>query len=69
MNMMDKKVDKKGPMQYIYYMTELEDSPCQLCFVRPLCSKSFTEGSACELFMKFIEKKEKDILETVCVKF
>lgn len=62
-------VNKKGPMQYIYYMTELQDSPCQICFVRPLCSKSFLEDSACELFKEFIEKKEKDTVETICVKF
>jgi hypothetical protein len=52
---------EKGPMQFIYYMTLLRDSPCQICFVQPLCSKSFMDGSACDLFMEFIEKKEKEV--------
>lgn len=54
---------EKGPMQYIYYMTQLEDSPCQICLVQALCSKSFLDDSACDLFTEFISKKEKDVME------
>jgi len=53
----------QGPMQFIYYMTLLEDSPCQICIVKPMCSKSFMEDTACDLFLEFIEKKEKEVEE------
>ena len=60
-----KNVDEKlkGPMQYIYYMTQLEDSPCQICLVQAMCSKSFLKETACNLFTEFISKKEKDVME------
>ena len=54
---------EKGPMQFIYYMTLLTDSPCQICIVQVMCSKSFMDGSACDLFMEFIEKKEREVVE------
>ena len=53
--------DTKGPMQFIYYMSMLEDSPCQICLIQPLCKKSFMDESACDEFTKFISEKTKEI--------
>lgn len=58
---MNRADDTKGPMQFIYYMTMLEDSPCKICFVQPLCKKSFMDDSACDNFAQFISDKVKEI--------
>jgi hypothetical protein len=47
--------DKKGPEQFIYYMSMLPGSPCAICLVKPMCKKSFLDDSACDVFAKFIE--------------
>jgi hypothetical protein len=51
-----KSKDKKGPDQFIYYMSLLEESPCTICLIQPLCKKSFLNDSACHEFEKFIEE-------------
>ena len=58
---MNRVGDTKGPMQFIYYMSILEDSPCKICLVQPLCEKSFMDDSACNEFSKFISEKVKEI--------
>jgi hypothetical protein len=51
----DKLKNRKGPEQFIYYMSVLEGSPCNICLVQPLCRKSFLDNSACDIFAEFIE--------------
>jgi len=55
---------KQGPQTFVYYMSMLEESPCSICFVQPVCKKTFEDNSACDKLEKFIkdyiEKKEKE---------
>ena len=53
--------DIEGPMQFIYYMTILEDSPCKICVIQPLCGKSFLNETACFDLGTFIIEKIKEI--------
>ena len=53
--------DTEGPVQFIYYMTMLEDCPCQICFIQPVCNKSFLDESACDELGIFIRRKTKEI--------
>jgi hypothetical protein len=62
----------KGPIQFIrekqsmyfyYYMTRIPTIPCEICIVEPMCSKSVFKGTACDLFVEFINKKEKEVEE------
>jgi hypothetical protein len=64
------KLTDEGPIQFIrekqsmyfyYYMTKLTDSPCQICIVQLMCSKSVFKDTACNLFVEFINKKEKEV--------
>jgi len=66
------KLTDEGPIQFIrekqsmyfyYYMTKITDSPCQICIVQLMCSKSVFKGTACDLFVEFINKKEKEVEE------
>lgn len=56
-----KNLEDKRPMQFVYYMTQLEDSPCQICVVQPLCQKSFIDDSACRELGNFIREKIEEI--------
>lgn len=56
--------DTKGPQQFIYYMSMLDESPCTICLIQPLCKKSYMDDSACDalsdFIKKYIEEKEND---------
>jgi hypothetical protein len=52
---------QKGPKQFIYYMSHLEDSPCEICLVQPLCSKSFLDDTACADLSNYIKEKTEEI--------
>ena len=49
------------PQQFVYYMTQLEGSPCLICVVQPMCKKSFLDDSACDELTKFITKITEEI--------
>lgn len=51
----------QDPQQFIYYMTQLAESPCLICAVQPMCKKSFLDDSACDELAKFISKYTKEI--------
>ena len=55
MKVRGKLKNTKGPDQFIYYMSNLEGSPCLICLVQTLCKKSFLDDSACDELAKFIE--------------
>jgi hypothetical protein len=57
------KLTDEGPIQFIrekqsmyfyYYMTKLTDSPCQICIVQLMCSKSVFKDTAfiCRIYQQ-----------------
>lgn len=62
-----KKIKKlkntRGPEQFIYYMSMIEGSPCNICLVQALCKKSYMDNTACDDLSKFIRKyiEEKEL--------
>lgn len=53
--------DTKRPMKFIYYMAQIPDSPCKICVVQPLCTKSFLDNTACRGLAEFIIEKTEEI--------
>jgi len=51
----------KKSTHFIYYMTKLEGSPCKICLVQPLCSKSFLDDTACDILANYIQEKTEEI--------
>jgi hypothetical protein len=39
-----------------YHLSSVDGSPCNICLVNSMCRKSFLDGSACDLFSKFVDK-------------
>jgi len=45
---------KSGIEKFMYYMAQIEGTPCLICLLKPICKKSFLDDSACNKFEKFI---------------
>lgn len=59
-----KRLNTKGLSKFVYYVSTFDGSPCAICFIQPLCKRSYMDNSACDILTDFIadyvEGKEND---------